>query len=163
MVNQGKFRPDLYYRLAVIPVHIPPLRDRPGDIPLLINHFCNDLVSRGYHHPKIECGADSMRLMMNYPWPGNVRELENAVEHAVICSQGNVVEPESLPIEILSQHQKSQKEKIDHFQKGHENILRNEIILALDHAQGNKTRAARELGVDRSTLWRRMRKLQISG
>ncbi len=161
MVNQGKFRPDLYYRLAVIPLHIPSLKERPGDIPLLITHFCNELMARGYSQTAMECGAESMRIMMNYDWPGNVRELENAVEHAIICSQGETVEPESLPLQILNQNTKLKKDALDQFQQGHEAILRNEIIIALEHAEGNKTKAARELGVDRSTLWRRMRKLQI--
>ncbi len=161
MVNLGKFRADLYYRLAVIPLHIPSLKDRPGDIPLLITHFCNKLMSRGYNHTIMECGAESMKIMMNYNWPGNVRELENAVEHAIICSQGDIVEPDSLPLHILNQNKQLRKETLDRFQQGHEDILRNEIIMALQQAQGNKTKAARELGVDRSTLWRRMRKLHI--
>ncbi len=161
MVNKGTFRADLYYRLAVIPLYIPALKDRPGDIPLLITHFCHKLMSRGYQQKALECGADTMRIMMNYTWPGNVRELENAVEHAIICSQGDSVEPESLPLEITARTQKLQDDSQQMFQKGHEDILRNEIIIALENTGGNKTKAARELGVDRSTLWRRMRKLHI--
>ena len=135
MVNNGEFRADLFYRLAVIPITIPSLRNRPGDIPVLIEHFCRKLSERGYNTIDLECSNDAMRVMMDYPWPGNVRELENAVEHGVICATGNNVEVESLPQDIR-----------DH-QQG--DLLEKEILSQL-------------LGIDRSTLWRRMQKLNIN-
>lgn len=162
-VNQNDFRADLYYRLAVIPMTIPNLRDRPGDIPVLIKHFCGRMKKRGYENMQIECSPDAMRLMQNYSWPGNVRELENAVEHGIICAQGKCVGPESLPqhIQDFSQNIKATSNN------GNQNTIdeeqqRKEIEQALNKTNGNKARAAELLGIDRSTLWRRIQKYGLS-
>lgn len=161
MVDSGRFRADLYYRLAVIPLYIPAIRERPGDIPLLLEHFCENIAARGYP-AGIECNAEAMHMMMNYPWPGNVRELENAVEHAVICASNGVVLPESLPSDIRSycQHSKTIGKKISRFRRETEEQAR-EISEALKKARGNRTLAAEMLGINRSTLWRRMQRLAI--
>lgn len=161
-VDQNIFRADLYYRLAVIPLTIPSLRDRPGDVPVLIKHFCNRMAKRGYDKTQMECNAGAMKLMINYPWPGNVRELENAVEHGIICAQGSSVGPESLPQHIqdfassnrIPQPQASNNTAAEHIQRAQiENVLRE--------ADGNKSKAAELLGIDRTTLWRRMHRLGI--
>lgn len=161
MVDSGQFRADLYYRLAVIPLHIPPIRERPGDIPLLLKHFCDNIAARGYP-AGVECNTEAMRMMMDYPWPGNVRELENAVEHAVICAHDGVVKPDSLPTDIRSYCQQSDTigHKITRFRRETEQQAR-EISAALRKARGNRTVAAELLGINRSTLWRRMRRLAI--
>lgn len=184
MVDQGEFRADLYYRLAVIPLYIPPVRDRPGDIPLLLKHFCYNLESRGYSSD-IQCSSEALRLMMDYPWPGNVRELENAVEHAIICSVNKVVRPESLPMDVRTYAPKSissrsmaerlyalspppvsravrDDEPTAAMLPAQQQLGRAEIEDALNRAKGNRNLAAKLLGVDRTTLWRRMRRLQIS-
>ena len=174
MVDQGTFRGDLYYRLAVIPIHVPPLRQRPSDIPLLLKHFCQNLTSRGFAGAP-QCSPEAMRLLMNYPWPGNIRELSNAVEHAVICSVKNVVLPESLPFDIRDYRPAvppSQGGSIGISGVGGSAAAAQEpqsaqereriaIEKALAQAKGNKVLAAEVLGIDRTTLWRRMQRLKL--
>ena len=158
MVDNGKFRADLYYRLAVIAITVPSLRDRPGDIPVLIEHFCTQLQNRGYPG-NMKCNQDSMRMMMDYPWPGNVRELENAVEHGIICAKDSMVFPESLPQDIreycsdIKTHEK--------ISDNEDNTI-NEIQAAMKACNGNKAEAAKILGVNRTTLWRWIQKYNIS-
>ncbi len=161
-VDQNTFRADLYYRLAVIPLTIPALRERPGDMPVLIKHFCNRMAKRGYNNTQMECNPDAMRLMLNYPWPGNVRELENAVEHGIICTQGDSVGPESLPqhIQDFSLTRKTQQPQHSS-QLATEHIQHKQIENALRETQGNKSQAAQLLGIDRSTLWRRMQRFGL--
>ncbi|MCW9024400.1 MAG: sigma 54-interacting transcriptional regulator [Gammaproteobacteria bacterium] len=159
MVDSGKFRADLFYRLAVIPITIPSLRERPGDIPLLSRHFCKQLVARGYPD-NTKCNTESLSMMMNYSWPGNVRELENAIEHGLICAIDGHIMPESLPQDIqdYNRHQytlQSEEIQIDNDQQA------IEIQSALKLSNGNKAAAAQLLGINRSTLWRWMQKYAI--
>ncbi len=157
LVDQGKFRADLYYRLAVIPLIIPPLRHRPGDIPLLTKHFCERLVARGYP-TDVEVDPLAFKMMMDYPWPGNVRELENAVEHGVLCAVDKTILAESLPHDIT---QKMSSTITKDRTKSTRLIQSHEINSALALAKGSKSEAAKIIGIDRTTLWRRMQKLGI--
>ena len=162
MVNHDEFRADLFYRLAVIPLTIPSLQKRPGDIPVLIDHFCERLALRGYDTNNLECSNDAMRVMMDYPWPGNVRELENAVEHGVICATGNQVDVESLPQDIREYiNNKSLANQDTTHERREGDTFRRKIEAALKQCDGNKAKAAQLLNIDRSTLWRRMQKLNI--
>lgn len=163
MVNNDEFRPDLFYRLAVIPITIPSLKNRPGDIPVLIDHFCQQLAQRGYNTANLECSNDAMRVMMDYPWPGNVRELENAVEHGIICAVGDYVTPESLPQDIRDFQQSDllDNQNASQERRSGDKLKRN-IEAALKQFHGNKAKAAQFLGIDRSTLWRRMQKLNMT-
>lgn len=157
MVDRHAFRTDLYYRIAVVPFHVPPLRDRPGDIPLLIDTILQRLVERGYPRGTTFSPA-AMRAIMNYPWPGNVRELANMVEHSLICAVDGIVEPDSLPDTLLHYCAARQGPRRADTPKPDES---ERIAEALHKADGNKTLAAQMLGIDRSTLWRRMQRLGI--
>jgi transcriptional regulator with GAF, ATPase, and Fis domain len=95
-IETGAFRPDLYYRLNVIPIHIPPLRSRGNDVLMLAHHFLTKLARRMQRPPK-RLHADTIRALQNHAWPGNVRELEHALEHAVVLARGDVVHPGDLP------------------------------------------------------------------
>lgn len=152
MVDNGEFRADLYYRLAVIPIDVPALRERIGDIPLLIRHICDGLISRGYPD-NIQCSEEAMRHMMDYPWPGNVRELANAVEHGMILARNGEVTLPCLPSDVRN-YINGHLTADDHLEQ-----QRTEIENALLEAHGNRVEAARALGIDRSTLWRRMNRL----
>ncbi|MFV0369643.1 MAG: sigma-54 interaction domain-containing protein [Hyphomicrobiaceae bacterium] len=165
MVDSGDFRADLYYRLAVFTLNVPPIRERRGDIPLLLEHFCDHLEARGYP-TDVVCSPDAMQILMNYNWPGNVRELENAVEHALICSVDGVVRPESLPeqirVSVLANRSKPYTPNAVESGSADEDAqARRDIERALVQSNGNRSAAARLLGVDRTTLWRRMQRLQI--
>ncbi len=172
LAEAGDFRADLYYRLAVIPLHVPAVRERRGDIPLLIDHFRNKLKNKGYNTDTI-CSPEAMQLMLEYPWPGNVRELENAVEHALICAIDGKVLPESLPQDIQRYKQNpatvrpptppsplaAPPQTTGTATAAALEQERRRIEDALKRARGNKSLAAKYLNIDRTTLWRRMRKL----
>lgn len=163
LVDAGNFRADLYYRLAVIPMEIPALRERPGDIPLLIRYSCDQLVSRGYPD-NLNCDQDAMQLMMDYPWPGNVRELTNAVEHGMILAENGRVKASSLPYDIRHYHNSGDADgppSRSNSAQGESDPHKREILHALDASNGNRAEAARKLGIDRSTLWRRMHRLKL--
>jgi transcriptional regulator with PAS, ATPase and Fis domain len=162
LVDAGKFRSDLYYRLAVIPITVLPLRERPGDIPLLTKFFCKNLAARGYPDD-IECSSEALRMLMNYPWPGNVRELENAVEHGIICAKDKVLTPEALPHDIREYSRFTQSQPPDPSSEEETAQQRREIEEALRQANGSRSVAASLLGIDRTTLWRRMQRLGVSG
>ncbi len=171
-IDSNQFRADLYYRIAVIPMNIPPLRDRIGDVPLLVNHFCDDLVARG-HKDNIRITKGAWQTLLNYPWPGNIRELNNAVEYGVICSDEGVVDVDSLPQDIRLYSRDTLVAKTpamaiaaDIDGPAGDAELRSqqlELTNALEKAHGSKALAAQILGIDRTTLWRRMQKAGLAG
>jgi PAS domain S-box-containing protein len=98
-VKKGRFREDLFYRLNVIPIHIPPIRERKSDIPLLVDHFLSQAPKIGGHRP-VRMAQDALNTLMDYAWPGNVRELQNAVQFAIVRCKGKVIQPDDLPLEL---------------------------------------------------------------
>jgi len=159
LIAGGTFRDDLYYRLNVVSVTPPPLRERKEDIPILVEHF----LSRPRETPegcKRSFSPLAMQALLEYPWPGNVRELENAVERAKICSRGEVIEESALPAEI--RHRGASVPRGNGtFGERAGNLEADRIREALVRSGGNRTEAAARLGVSRVTLWRRMKQLGI--
>jgi PAS domain S-box-containing protein len=146
-VRRSRFREDLFYRLNVIPIQLPPLRDRKIDIPLLIDHFLKEASER-YGKSKLKVSPKAMSLMMDYRWPGNVRELQNAIQFAIVKCSGKVIGPEDLPMELREMEnvcaRRGPARKLDV----------DSVTAALVKTGGNKARAARLLGVGRATLYR---------
>jgi len=161
LLARGTFREDLYYRLNVIKIELPPLSKRREDIPLLVDHFIHQFnLTKG---KKITGISDkSMNLMMQYEFPGNVRELENLIEHAFVLCHGHKIRLEHLPKEFIEQL----KEEIIPAVKQADRLKSAEATVIIDvlkkHA-GNRTKAAKELGIDKSTLWRKIKKYNIEG
>jgi DNA-binding NtrC family response regulator len=162
-VELGRFRADLMYRLRVVPIFLPPLRARAGDIPLLVQHFVDRLNEFGERRvTRIAPGA--MEALRNYPWPGNVRELRNALEYAFVIGEGPVLTEADLAAEVL--HPELGEEGVAAIVnappqvEGSPEVQR--IRRALERVGGNRTRAAQVLGMSRVTLWRRMRELGIA-
>lgn len=149
MVAAGTFREDLFYRLCVVPVHLPPLRDRRNDIPLLAEHFLRLACEAGGRHLRVLSQA-ATSIMMDHHWPGNVRELQNAVQYALVKSKGNTIEPIHLPLEILGERPRPSRRRARRARK----LRLDEVQEALAACGGNKVQAARRLGVGRATLYR---------
>jgi PAS domain S-box-containing protein len=150
MVRQEKFRQDLYYRLKVVEVHLPPLCERREDIPLLIHHFINQFNMR--FKKDIDGVSDAtLRLLQAYHWPGNIRELENMIEHAFVRCRGRTITADHLPMEIHSSAKSLQAEGEKNSATDLQNILR-----VLKQTDGNKAKAARILGISRRTIYRKL-------
>ncbi|MEE9912013.1 MAG: sigma 54-interacting transcriptional regulator [Deltaproteobacteria bacterium] len=155
--RRGEFREDLYYRLKVVEITLPPLRERLEDLPLLINHFRQSFNKR--FSKDIEgVSNDVVDQFMRYPWPGNIRELEHVIEHAFILCHGNTITSEHLPPEIRTSLAESENKSMLSRTAGSEpdSVVRTRE--ALLKAGGNKAKAARFLGIDRRTLYRRLDK-----
>ncbi len=156
-VQDGGFREDLYFRLNVIPVSLPPLKDRRNDIPALANHFLQryakeqDKDVRGF-------SSDVMRLLLDYAWPGNVRELENSVEHAVVLAKGSQVEVSDLPSVISGQRARSTNAGMSVMEESEKATLSR----VLEQCSWNKKEAAKRLGIGRTTLYAKLKKYRIT-
>jgi len=161
MVRDGRFREDLYYRLQVVPIHIPPLRERREDIPLLANYFM-DQFNKSFKKNFRSISPEAEELLLNYSWPGNVRELRNVIERILILESGEVILPEHLPYEMVSSLSRTQEEDIDiEFPDQGlplEVVERSLIKKALQKTKGNQTRAAQLLSITREILRYRMKK-----
>ena len=170
LMRRGEFREDLYYRLRVVPVHLPPLRERREDIPLLVDAFLERFREK-MGKPIRSVSSRALSRLMDYDWPGNVRELENAIEHAVVRCNDSEIRLADLPIELRTepQPQPSPEPAEGEASKPPQSLARPEeqdereiIQAALEATDGNKTAAAERLGIGRTTLWRRMKELDIT-
>jgi len=158
LVDQGLFRKDFYFRINVIPIHLPLLRDRTEDIPVLAETF--------FRRMKLKTGKeiqgisrDAMETLMGYAWPGNVRELKSAFEYAFVTCQESLIQPSHFPLTLsqTGKRPRATKPMNINFQE----IEKRELIEALEKAGGNKSRAAKLLGVSRVTVWNRMKRFNV--
>ena len=159
-VEAGRFRRDLYYRLKVVPIKLPPLRERKDDLPLLMEHFMNKF--------RLEMGKDiyrvseeAMEILKEYQYPGNVRELENLIEHAFVCCQGDTILPEHLPQDMFEAGNLLINRALD----GEKPLmaLEREMLVRLLQKNGWRLkRCAERLGISRTTLWRKLKQFNIN-
>ena len=158
-VEQGRFRDDLYYRLAVVPLRIPPLRERRDDIPLLVGHFLTQYSQRS-GQPVKRLSAAAVQQLMDAPWPGNIRELEHTIERAVVLSPGTEISADSLILEPIVRSAQSTPglESIKQARAVLDSVEREKLRSALAQAGGNRSRAAKLLGVSRSTLYEKIKR-----
>ena len=156
-VKNGNFREDLFYRLNVIPIHLPVLKDRRNDIPLLAKYFLRKFLKE---QEKIVQGfnSEAMRMLLEYPWPGNVRELENSIEHAVVLAKGSQIDVSDLPSLIINGPVETPASTNQTLMKNEEKL----ILEILEKCRWNKTEAATRLGISRSTLYEKLKKHNIT-
>jgi len=158
MISNEEFREDLYWRLNVIRLELPPLSGRREDIPLLVEHFIDKF--RGKTGKHIEAvSQEALELLMRHEYSGNIRELENAIEHAFVLCRGNIIEPGHLPPEMLESVPESVVTNTGSIEKMEVHAIKD----ALRKTEGHKSRAAEILGINPSTLWRKMKKYNIKG
>jgi len=151
-IAEGRFREDLFYRLRVIPIEIPPLRERREDIEPLARFLLIRVAAQ--HGRELRFSPDAIRALLRYSWPGNVRELENAIEYAVAVGRGQTIQPEDLPVEVLEPQSVM-------FHAPSASAETATIRAALEKHHWNRDATARALGIGRTTLWRKMRECGI--
>ena len=160
-VKRNEFRQDLYYRLNVVPVRLPDLKDRREDIPLLVHHFLQKFAQQ-HGEPARRFSNEGMRILMTHTWPGNVRELENAVEHALTMGSGEVLTPEDLPASVTTPERDIVEEAtLDNATLAE--VERRYILRILEKMDGHQIKTAQILGIDRRTLYRRLRQYGYGG
>jgi len=160
MVKQGTFREDLYYRLNVFSVQLPPLRERKEDIPILAAHFIERMEN------PVKLSAESLQILTAYSWPGNIRELQNILERAAVLTDSGIIEPpqlavqinSALPVQVFQNHESAQSGSID---ERIDEVERGLIIEALSRSGGVQVKAAEILGINQRSLWHRIKKLGI--
>jgi len=162
LVQDGSFREDLYYRLKVFPIFLPPLRSRREDIPLLIRHFIGKF-NRKTGKQIQDLSPDAKRIMMDYNWPGNVRELENAMEHAFVLAGGDQIGIFDLPVEIrqMEYYNARPPEAMQEKPRTQKKITRQLLLELLQECEWNKAEVARRLGRSRTSVWKHMKKWGI--
>lgn len=167
-VASGRFRPDLYYRLRVLPLHLPELCTRTGDVSLLVDHFLRTKSIRQGRTTVPRFSAEAMHTLNDYPWPGNVRELENVIEYALALGNGDELSVEDLPLELTENRGQADPEDFRVLLQAYmtdavplAEIEKRYILSVLQQFGGNQVRAAAALGIDRSKLYRRLRQYGV--
>jgi len=167
MVKNGTFRQDLYYRLSVVKIELPPLRERRGDIPLLTDHFLKELSSQ-YHKPYDGVSRAARRALMSYDWPGNIRQLKNAAERMLVLDTDGILDLDDLPEEIVPVSGPEGDSSYTSDRSGADFLIgrpfseveRYYIERALDLADGKREEAAKMLGIGERTLYRKLKEYQ---
>ncbi len=156
-ITQGRFREDLYYRLKVIDIELPPLRERKEDIPLLAQHF---MTKSEQERKKVSAiSEETMKILLNYSWPGNVRELENVIQRAITLCQNELILPEDLPSHLVKETDQNIIEKGIREKYSLDQLEKEYIRRVLIEAGGNKSKAAEMLDLDRKTLYRKLEEM----
>jgi two-component system response regulator HydG len=158
LMQQGQFREDLYYRLNVIPLALPPLRERREDIPALAEHFLRRFGDK--QHRPLSLTANAVERLLRYPWPGNVRELENAMERTAILARNDLIGPDELPPHIASGTPLGPAPVLPREQTLAE-VEKSHILQTLERCGWNHSQAAEALGIGRTSLWRKLKEYQI--
>jgi Nif-specific regulatory protein len=159
LVLKGMFREDLYYRLNVVPIFMPPIRERKEDIPLLVEHFFKRFNTE--NKKNVSISADALRALVDYAWPGNVRELENTIERLVVMSDGKIIQPADLPMNLRLQTSKELLQK-ESLRAGIEDIEKSSILDALERTGWIQAKAARIIGLTPRQIGYKIRKYQIT-
>jgi transcriptional regulator with GAF, ATPase, and Fis domain len=158
-VRQTKFREDLYYRLNVLPLPLPPLRSHPSDIPDLVSYYV-DMFNREFRKSVREVSADALSALETYPWPGNIRELRNAVERAMLLTDAETLLPEHFPV-LAPRARATQGIELPVGGIDIEQLERDLVVQALARTAGNQTRAAALLGLNRDQIRYRIEKFGL--
>ena len=166
-VELGRFRKDLFYRINVIRIHIPPLRERREDVPLLVEYFLEKLLEK-FKKGKRVFSEEAIYAFMNYDWPGNIRELQNMIERAVALSKSEIINVDELPFPVpveefaaLSRNPLDDERKKSFIVTTLAEQEKNAIIEALNKYGGNQTKVSQVLGISTTTLWRKIKKYRI--
>jgi len=160
-IASARFREDLYYRINVINIHLPPLRERMDDFPLIVNHFI-EIFNKKFNKNIKQFSSEAFDILLDYNWQGNIRELENVIEHCFVLCNGDVIQVECLPKKLRELKKSSISPVNSDSSKGFKDAEKEFIISILERNAYNRTQTAKELNINTSTLWRKMKKFGIS-
>jgi PAS domain S-box-containing protein len=160
-ISDGRFREDLFYRINVINIQLPPLRERMDDFPLLVNHFIERLNEKFNKNIK-QFSSAAYDILMDHNWPGNIRELENVIEHCFVLCNGDIIQVECLPQKLKKPGKTRYSSNITNVKNNFKEAEKEYIISVLENNSWNRTKAAEELEINPSTLWRKMKKFNIN-
>ncbi|MCK5057103.1 MAG: sigma-54-dependent Fis family transcriptional regulator [Candidatus Aminicenantes bacterium] len=164
LIKKGMFREDLFYRLNIVSVHIPPLRERKDDIPLLVEHF-SEKYSREYNKPLKKFSDRAVEALVSFHWPGNIRELENKIQQAIVLSRGLLITAQDLKLELKELKSKKLKTRLENFKQARNKIIsafeKNYLTKLLNEFNGDMVSAAACAGKSRTALWNMLTKYNL--